>query len=80
MNCPACEAAQENPATGLYKHDCHECKARALANGQAMFDSQKKGYMTKEYKAALTALFGAEGLDQGHKAVKEWSRKIKEAK
>jgi hypothetical protein len=76
MTCPACHAAEKNPITGLYGSDCDECRARAIAHGQDLYRSAKAGYMTPEYKRALTAVFGSDGLDAGHQRVKGWAAKI----
>ncbi len=80
MTCPACERAQQNPLTGIYRADCDECKARALAGGREMFDSIKAGARTDEYREALTRVFGEGGEEAGHQRVRAWAKKMKEAR
>lgn len=80
MTCQSCQAAEQNPLSGLYSHDCEECKARMLANSRELFTSAKLGYMSKEYKSALIKAFGADRFEDGHKLVKMWMKRIKEAR
>lgn len=80
MTCPACTAAEANPLTGRYTADCDSCKARALANGRELFDSLIAKRQTPDYREALTKVFGEGNEDAGHEQVRQWSRKIKQAK
>lgn len=31
MTCPACELAQQNALTGIFRHGCRACDVRAIA-------------------------------------------------
>ena len=79
MTCPACTHADANPLTGRYTADCNGCKARALANGRELFESQLARKRTPEYTAALTKVFGEGNEDTGHERVRQWARKIRSA-
>jgi len=77
MTCPACITAATNPTTGMYGADCDECKSRAIANGHDLYQSAKDGYLTPEYRRALAAVFGPDGVNAGHLRVKDWAQRIK---
>lgn len=51
-----------------------------LANSRELFTSAKLGYMSKEYKSALIKAFGADRFEDGHKLVKTWMKRIKDAR
>jgi hypothetical protein len=74
--CDCCAVAQVNPRTGLFRKDCQECRARALAQGMEFFLSQRAGRMTPEYRAALDEGFKDDAAG-GHDRVKAWARRIK---
>lgn len=80
MNCEACENAENNPLTGRYRAGCQGCQARALANGHELFISRTMRVKSPEYAAALTRVFGEGNEHQGHERVREWFRKIQQAK
>ena len=77
MKCPECARADRNPTTGLYHVNCDGCKARALAGGREVFESQRTGKKTPEYRAALTKVFGQGNEDTGHELVRQWAKKIR---
>lgn len=79
MTCAACDRAQQNPMTGIFKAGCDECKARALASGRELFDSIQAGARTAEYQAALSRMFGEGNEEAGHQRVRAWAKRMKEA-
>jgi hypothetical protein len=80
MSCHPCTRAEKNPLAGMYQADCPNCRARAFAHGQAMFEAEQAGKKTKRYKAALKTVFGEDKADQdaGHLASRAWAKKIKQ--
>lgn len=77
MTCPSCEAAIQNPSSGLVHADCPECKARSLAKSAAWFEARSTSAMTPTYRNALRAVFGKEWRE-GHERVKHWDAVIRE--
>ena len=72
MTCKACTEAATVPWTHSFQSDCLECKARALAHGQAYWSAAKDDAMTPDYKKALVASFGEDWL-QWHKRVQHYA-------
>jgi hypothetical protein len=73
MICKACEESRANRWCGHFRADCHDCKARALANSPACFEAAQAGAITPSYRDALQAEFGEKWLE-GHEKVKEWTQ------
>lgn len=82
MSCHQCTRAEANPLAGMYQADCPNCRARAFAHGQAMFEAEKAGKRTARYREALRVCFGEDkaAQDAGHLASREWAKKIREHK
>lgn len=80
MTCEACQIALTNPKTGRYTAHCEECKARALANGNALFESKRLGVKSPEYADALRRVFGEGNEATGHERVRAWAKKINQHK
>ena len=75
LPCPGCAAASASADSGAYHAHCPGCQVRSIAQGMAFFGSAQAGAMTAEYRAALRAVFGPDGVKAGHAAVKaEWTR------
>jgi len=74
-DCEACAEAETNPRTGMFRAECIECSARALAQGPQHFLSQKAKRILPEYHAALQSVFG-EKWREGHDAVKSWAERM----
>lgn len=75
VDCPSCAAARTNALSGAYHASCRACQVRALATGLPFFLSRDAGTMTQGYRDALRSVFGADGVKDGHAAVKaEWER------
>lgn len=77
MSCPDCTRAATNPDWGGYHVNCHGCKVRALANGPQFWRSLQDRQRTPSYQGELEAVFGVEGAQAGHQAVKEECRRMK---
>jgi hypothetical protein len=79
MTCHPCNRAEMNPLAGLYQANCLNCRARAFAHGQAMFEAEQAGKKTERYKAALKTVFGEDqaAQDEGHKLASAWAKRIK---
>ena len=82
MTCHPCTRAEKHPMAGLYQADCLNCRARALAHGQAVFEAEQAGKKTDRYKAALRSVFGEDqaAQDEGHKLAHAWAKRIKQQK
>lgn len=80
MTCKACDIAENNPETGHFNVLCDSCKARALAQGMALFESKRAGVKSPEYAEALRKMFGEGNEEAGHARVREWSKKINQQK
>lgn len=69
MTCPHCKAADTNPNHGIEDAACHGCQVRALADSPQFWRSMTDGQQTPGYRAALVAVFGEEGADEGNDTV-----------
>ena len=78
MTCDACDKAMKSPTADEFRVGCDECFARALAVTGAHQESKAVGKVTGSYKLALESKFGKK-WEAGHKQVKRWSQRIKEA-
>ena len=76
--CDACQKAELNARTGWYSNGCIECQARALAQEPSHFEAYVAQRYTPNYLARLNKVFG-DDWEAGHKQVKRWSQRIKEA-
>lgn len=74
MTCQACDTARANPLSGLFHADCDGCAARALAVCQPFHESEKLGWLTTEYRAALEKMLPQLPANEAHAMVKEWAR------
>lgn len=66
MTCPHCDKAMQGPCYAT-NPACEGCRARAIAQGPAFFESGRSGKITKAYRAQLAAA----GVT--HAQVKEWA-------
>ena len=73
MSCPACDLAKQGQLTGLFHAECDGCKVRAIAAGRELFEAQKAGRITPEYRALLANTFGEESILEAHERVKRWN-------
>lgn len=73
--CPACDVAQFDAGTGMYRAGCLECAARMLAHGPEHFDAMSVAAFTPAYATALKSTFGADWM-RGHERVRDWARRI----
>lgn len=86
MTCPSCLIAESDPLTGHYhgafegQAACQECQVRALAHGPGRARTVAVNQMTPAYKAALQAVFGDDGWEEGAKRVREWALRIKRSR
>ncbi len=71
MTCPSCQAAIQNPASGLVHADCPDCKARSLAKSPAWAEARAANAMTAGYRNALRAVFDKDWRE-AHERVKHW--------
>jgi hypothetical protein len=76
MTCPSCEAATQNPASGLLNAGCSSCDARSLAKSPAWSEARAANAMTPGYRNALRTVFGEHWRD-GHEQVKGWDAILK---
>jgi hypothetical protein len=79
IGCPACAAAESTPNRDGLERDCRGCTARALAATGAHLESEQRGGITPQYRAALEKLFGA-GWREGHELVKGWACKLRKGR
>jgi hypothetical protein len=81
MTCNACTTAESNPLSGLYFAGCADCGARAIARSQEYAISVAAREFSAVYRLALSRILRAdEALDQAHKRVRAWDRKITAAR
>ena len=78
MTCESCQAAEQNPNTGLFDAGCQDCSLRMLAGSLDYWVSAQDGTPTEGYKAALRSITG-DDWKAGHKRVKEWNQRMKGA-
>lgn len=80
MTCHPCTRAEKNPLSGLQNANCPNCRARAFAHGQEMFEAEKVEKKTARYREALRVCFGEDkaAQDAGHKAAREWAKRIRQ--
>ena len=78
MSCEACATARENPNSGRYYANCDGCAARALSRSPDFAEAARQSNMTPRYRMALAAFFAGREAD-GHRMVKDWATKHKEA-
>ena len=75
IGCPACEAFESNPASGVYAADCLECKARQIARGPFAYMSLSGG--DKEpLRQQIYRAFGEAGVKQGARMVLGWTKRL----
>ena len=74
-DCPACEAALKNPASGALRADCIECRARYLARSPIYAEASASRTINGAYKAALIHAFGQDEWFPGHKRVRAWAER-----
>lgn len=74
--CPDCTQAATNPDWGGYHASCKGCKTRALANGPQFWYSLTTRCKTPQYHEELVSVFGEDGVQAGHEAVKAEYRRL----
>jgi hypothetical protein len=72
-DCPSCEAARANRASGLIRIGCMGCKARSLADSPQYFASRKAGRLLPEYVAAMDRAFPGMAPTDAHAMVRLWA-------
>ena len=75
MACDACQVADTNPATGLYRAGCKDCSARELAQSIEHTEARMLGKMTPRYMARLREVSG-DDWEALHRIVKEWAKRV----
>lgn len=76
MTCPSCEAAIQNPASGLLHAGCPGCMACSLAKGPEWAAARAASAMPPQYRTALQRVFGKDWRE-GHERVKHWDAALK---
>lgn len=76
MSCPDCLQSQTVRHWAGYHASCSGCKVRALANGICFWQASKEGVITREYRAALERVFGAD-WKAGHTEVLAEHQRLK---
>lgn len=79
-SCSACASWRADAASGHYRSDCLDCRARALALSPAAF-KVRSGGDPGDLRAAIARVFGEERdkYAAGRKLVAEWMDRIKAA-
>ncbi len=67
--CAGCQAAADNPVSGLSIDGCQECAVRELAASPAYHASVLARRVIPAYRQALERVFGPQWLE-GHERVK----------
>jgi hypothetical protein len=75
VTCTDCTQAGRIWHWGGYHAACKGCQTRALSKGLGFFKSQRDNHMTREYRAALQAIYG-ETWREGHELVKAEAKRI----
>lgn len=75
MSCPDCQKSHEVRDWAGYHAACRGCKVRALASGICFWQSSRAGVITREYRAALEQVFGAD-WKTGHTEVLAEHRRL----
>jgi hypothetical protein len=78
--CPACEEAEGNPMSGHFRAKCLECSARAIAGGPTFWEAAQRQKFTSDYERLMRTQFGESWSTEWHPRVKEWARKMAEAR
>ena len=73
MTCPSCQAAEQDPRTGLQHMHCRECQARAIAQSPAAWKALH-AQTAVPLQEAIERVFGVEGVEEGKRRVWGWIR------
>lgn len=76
--CPSCQAAEQDPRTGLQHMHCRECQARAIAQSPAAWKALH-AQTSVDLIDAIDRVFGVEGREEGKRRVWEWIKRIRAA-
>ena len=69
--CKACAESLLSRNCGMYRADCQDCEARAIARSPIFFDAARTDAITPAYRDVLQAAFG-DDWKSGHEKVKRW--------
>lgn len=72
-DCTSCSAALRDRNSGLYRADCLDCQARAVARSPQYFDARQAAAITPAYRDVLQRVFGGMSILEAHERVKRWA-------
>jgi hypothetical protein len=77
MTCPSCQAAEQDPRTGLQHVGCMECAARALAQSPEAWRAVH-AHTAVGLIDAIDRVFGVDNREDGKKRVWAWIKLIRD--